>query len=227
MKKYILIIGLVLLFQSNLIAQSNSLDEYYKAYVETFSATEMGMNMPQDAVNGYEIIEKNDAAGYIKFKAKDFDLYIEMVLFLPNEDYLHFAVVNRYFQNDFRASIRSIKTYSLNLTPLGNPLEETSFMSLDQLYYSYYSKYATMMDFDSNESDDKTDVNYLRFVLPKKGENVILLQYATPDVDKNGMIQEEMITENGKDVIKTPNGFKTFGELRFDKKTPRLEFVEK
>lgn len=222
---------LILLFsvQRFAFAQDFTVDDYYKAYIATFSAHDFGMNVPKDQWKGYEILEKNVRTGYIKFKIKEMDLYIEMVVFQPAEEiaYLSFALVQKYYMNDFKCNISSLKAYTLNQTPLGSPLEEADIeMPWSQLYYTYYSKHATMYRSTTAKSDDKSDINNIRFVFPKNGEGKVLIQYSVPKIE-NGFVTEEMERDaEGRLVIKTPKDFKTFAELVFIKSEARMEFNE-
>lgn len=176
------------LFISQVNAQEYKIDDFFEAYKTTFEAQDNGLNMPKEYWKPYKIVEKKKE--YLKFMIEDINLTVEMSLFKGKSEESNIVLVYKYYSNDFRSHLQSLKAYSLNFTPLGSPLEEFMFPHV-QLQYIYYTQFVNMVHTQiEGISDDAYDSNYMRVLMPKNGENTIYWQYAPARVE-NGMVVED------------------------------------
>jgi len=223
--KYTYLFFLAFLNFTQLFAQNKpSIEQYYEAYKNTYGIFDIGMNTPKGQEMEFQIFEKTPT--YIKFGIEPMNLYIEMALFQGKDEWISFVILHKYYNQDFRASLQKMQCLSLNPTPIGNPLDESEAFYTDEVYAYYYQNVALMQTQTMMGTNNRKDINYQKIILPKNGENQVLLQYAKPKV-QNGAIVEEMRFENGKAIVKIEAKFKTWGVLNFQKMQNYFEFEYK
>lgn len=198
-----------------------SIEQYFEAYKESYGVFDIGLNTPKGQEMNFKVFEKTET--YIRFGIDEMNLYIEMALFQGENEWEHFVITHKYFNQDFRTSIHKLKCLSFNQTPLGNPLEELEILPQDEIYAYYYRDVALMQTQTFLNTNDKKDLNYQKVILPKNGGNIITLQFAIPKI-QNGAVVEEMSFKNGKALVQIDAKFTTWGTLKFQKKHKRFEF---
>ena len=195
------------------------MEKYYEAYKNSYGILDMGTNASQKLeIMEFQIFEKTET--YMKFGIELINLYVEMALFQGEDE---FVVLHKYYNEDFRASIQKLQCLVLNSTPIGNPLDEVSALSKDEIYAYYYQNIALMQAQTTMGTNDRRDINYQKIILPKNGENLILLQYGKPKVE-NGAVVETVNFVGEKVIVNIDAKFKTWGTLNFQKMSNYFEF---